>query len=332
LKMAFCSGSFPKMARNVASIDLGTHTARLLVAQKEGEGGGFRALIRKRAYIRLAEDFGSSGKMVIGSDAAQRAIKAMLDFSEVLKSFRVRHVRAVATGVIREAENRDAFLNRIRMETGIPVRPITGEEEAILTGNGVRFALDLAGKDPYLIFDLGGGSTEFLTGTGKAMKARSIPLGAMTLTRRYLVADPPSEDQVLSLSRHIDTALEKALSGFVGRSRLQLIVGTGGTVTTLAALLGGISLEDVDPAKMDGARLSRSRLDTLFLELKGLSVKERSGLRGLDQGRADVIVAGALVVTRILHHFASSQLTVSMSDLLEGMLMNDSLGEGNEQE
>jgi exopolyphosphatase/guanosine-5'-triphosphate,3'-diphosphate pyrophosphatase len=307
------------MTKPCASIDIGSHTARLLIAEKSGSQGILRPLIRKRDYIRLSEGFDRAGKRIIQPDAIDRTLDVLRGFSRSLKTFDVGSVHAVATGLFREAANRDEFLDRIYESTGIRVRTITGDEEALLTGRGVLNALDIR-KEPFIIFDLGGGSTEFLSGNGGGQTVRSIPLGAGILTQAYLKADPPEKNEIHALSTQIDQILTESGMEEVGAGDVYLVVGTGGTVTTLGAMSHSVSVEDITPEVINGLTLERSQIEGLFDRLRNLTLEERAKLPGLDPGRAGVIVAGSLIVIRILHFFKSFQLTVSMSDLLEAVL------------
>jgi len=308
------------MSRVHASIDIGTHTARLLIARKCGIPGHLMPLARKRAYIRLAEGLSQSENKDIPSVAIDRTLNVLRNFSGYLKRFRVHSVNAVATGVIREAPNRDQFLDRIYEGTGIRVRAITGVEEAYLTAKGALQALNIH-TDPFAVFDLGGGSTEFFIGSEDTRVARSVPLGAMILTKRYFGSDPPREAEVEALSRHVDQCLLDADLNVPGARDLSLLVGTGGTVTTLAVMLHGILSGDITADRINGLLLKRRNIEALFSEIRNLSLSERLKLPGLDKGRADVILAGCLTVIRILYFFKSLQLKVSLSDLLEGMLI-----------
>jgi exopolyphosphatase/guanosine-5'-triphosphate,3'-diphosphate pyrophosphatase len=307
------------MTKPCASIDIGSHTARLLIADKSGPQGILRPLIRKRDYIRLSEGFDRAGEKTIQPNAIDRTLDALKGFSQTLKTFDVGSVHAVATGLFREAANRDEFLDRIYESTGIRVRTITGDEEALLTGKGVLNALDIR-KKPFIIFDLGGGSTEFLSGRGGRQTVRSIPLGAGILTQAYLKADPPEKDEIRVLSTYIDQILTESGMREVGAGDDYLVVGTGGTVTTLGAMTHRVPVEDITPEVINGLTIERSQIEGLFYRLRNLTLEERAKLPGLDTGRAGVIVAGSLIVIRILHFFKSVQLTVSMSDLLEAIL------------
>lgn len=302
-----------------ASIDIGTHTARLLVAQDMGLPGLFRPLVRKRAYIRLGDGF--LGKKNISPSALDRTLKIIKDFSICVKTYGVypEAVRAVATGVVREAANSEEFVHYIYEHTGIHVRPITGDEEARLTGKGVFHALGIRAETS-TIFDLGGGSTEFLTCIDGATTVRSIPLGALILTDMHLHSDPPEEKQILRLIRHVDMNMKEA--NLPVSENPYLMVGTGGTVVALAAILHGISLDEITQKKINGLVLRREKLKAFFDEIKSLGLKERMRYSGLDRGRADVILAGCLIAIRILYFFKSVEMTVSLSDLLEGVLID----------
>jgi exopolyphosphatase/guanosine-5'-triphosphate,3'-diphosphate pyrophosphatase len=286
-------------------------------------------LARKRAYIRLAEGLSQSENKDIPSVAIDRTLNVLKNFSGYLKQFRVHSVNAVATGVIREAPNRDQFLDRIYEETGIRVRAITGVEEAYLTAKGALQALNMY-TDPFAVFDLGGGSTEFFIGSEGTRVARSVPLGAMILTERYFGSDPPGEAAVEALSSHVDQCLLDADLNVPGARDLSLLVGTGGTVATLAAMLHGIPLGDIAADRINGLLLKRRKIEALFSEIRTLSLDARLKLPGLDKGRADVILAGCLTVIRILYFFKALQLRASLSDLLEGILVEKLKGEGND--
>ncbi len=304
----------------LASIDIGSHTARLLVCEKTVSTKGIRPLLRKRAYIRLAEDFTSQGKRAIHPEATERALKALGEFASIIKEMDVGSVRAVCTGVVREAENRNDFLNLIFERTGIRAHVLSGGEEARFTAKGVLHALSIQGQFS-MIFDLGGGSTEFIRGEGDFQKTQSLPLGTMVLTQRYLVSDPPGEEEMGALERDVDDILTRAFpEGCLEGDGP--VVGTGGTVTTLGAMLHHMDIEEISPERMNGLILRRGELEDLFERLKAMTFDERLRLQGLDRGRADVIPAGCGVVLRILQFFKAREMLMSLSDLLEGMVLS----------
>ncbi len=317
------------MTRPRAAIDIGTHTARLLIASDPGESGLLRTLVGKRAYIRLAEDFDYSETRIIQPEAIERTMTALDGFLHDIRAFNVHLTHAVATGVVRKATNRDEFLGRIYQQSGIRVKLISGEEEAQLTAKGVLSGLGVQ-SSPFFIFDLGGGSTEFYLEGRHTQTVKSIPLGAMILTKEHLKSDPPKEAQIDSLSRYIDLCLNKSGPDLFQRDERFFVAGTGGTVTTLALMLHGIAPEAVSAERVNGLILKRQQIEALFDQMRGMTFEERLKLPGLDKGRAGIILAGSLVVIRILHFLKASHLTVSLSDLLEGILINQFEGESNE--
>ena len=286
-------------------------------------------LARKREYIRLAEGLNQSENKDISSGAIDRTVNVLKNFSGTLKHFRVHSVNAVATGVIRDAPNGDQVLDRIYEKTGIQAKVITGVEEAYLTAKGALHSLNIH-ADPFAIFDLGGGSTEFLIGSEDTRVARSVPLGAMLLTTRYFGLDPPVEAEIEALSSHVDQCLADADLDVPGARDVSLLVGTGGTVATLAAMLHGIQLKDIAADRINGLLLKKGKIEALFSRIRPLSLDARMKLPGLDKGRADVILAGCLTVIRILCFFKALQLTASLSDLLEGILVEKLEGENND--
>ena len=269
------------------------------------------------------------GAGVIGADAIDRTLNALAAFSDVARKYDVNRVFAVATGVVRRAVNRDYFIDLIHSKTGIKVDVITGEREAELTRKGVlhAFHIDI---DPFVIFDLGGGTTEFIIGEKERVEIKSLPLGSAVLTKGFLRSDPPANENLEVLEKHIDRVLEEFFQKKIRLGNDHLMVGTGGTVTTLAALLYQIGVHDISPERLNGLVLSREQIGYLLEQLKSLTIDERLRLPGMDEGRADVILAGTMVVIRILHCVRALQMKVSLSDLLEGVLINYLEGEKDE--
>ena len=317
--MAFAS-------KNIAALDIGSHTARLLVSQWREGAASLSPLLRRRAYIKLAEDFEIPERRTVKAEAVERTLRVLDDFVSSARSLGAAEIVAVATGVMREANNQAAFLNAIRDRTGIEVKPISGEEEAFLTGLGVRHALQIQ-AEPFVIFDLGGGSTEFLIGVEGATQAFSLPLGAAIYTYRFFRSDPPDSREIEGMEKEVSTELR----AFRGIRPVEgcLLVGTGGTVTTLAALIHKISIDEISPERMNGLILTMTDLGDLLARMKKMARQERVDLLGLDPERADVILAGFLIVMMIMRCFRASELKVSLSDLLEGTLISFLNAEGD---
>lgn len=311
---------------------MGTHTARLLLARAASGTTLFQSLARERRTIRLADGFGSSGKGVIHKDAARRAAEAVGLFVRIVREARGEIVRAVSTGVTRTAENRHAFIQGVFDETGVRIHSISGEEEAGLTAKGVLHALgDVIG--PYVIFDLGGGTTEFVMRRSFAAQDRemtSLPLGALLLKEAFFHENPLSGKDLVAASHRVDRILVEGIPDPTGFRAPPLIIGSGGTLTTLTAMIHGIEVREIGAERMNGLLLERRALEDLHDRIIRMSLESRRRLRGLDPGRADVIPAGGLAVLRILHYFEASQVTVCLSDILEGLLIEYLQGDGHE--
>jgi len=319
----------PARGKNLASMDIGSHTARLLVAQKTRPPDHYQPLLRKRAYTRLAEDFHTQTEGVLQPEAIGRALRSLEDFASTTKKYGVESTLAVATGVVREASNRAEFLGLICEQTGIEAKVVSGEEEARLIEKGVQHALNMGNK-PYVIFDLGGGSTEFIYRVQDSRIVRSAPLGALVLSQKYLSPDPPNNESLEALGREVDRVLDLSFSDYRPLRNEGILVGTGGTVTALAAMIYGMDTKEISPERMNGLILEGEQLEELFARIKIMTTGERLRLRGLDPGRADVIPAGCLATIRILHFLKCARMLICLSDLLEGILIAYLEGEKDE--
>jgi len=319
------------MDTTFSSIDIGSHTTRLLIAQSQGPKRPLDVLARKRIYSRMAEGFNEDGPKVLPEAGVERTLEALRDFSKLNRQFEVQKVLAVATGVVREAENRELFLRRCYEATGIHVRAIEGQEEARLTSKGVLGAIH-GMENPFIIFDLGGGSTEFYCDRHSGVYVKSIPLGAARLTHRYLFSDPPIESELDKMRERIDASLKAAFAPPFNGETVQRIVGTGGTVSSLAGMMNGIASQALVPERVNGMALSSANVEAIYNRLKRTGLEERLTTWALDRGRADVIIAGTFMVLSILRFFRMDEFVVSMSDLLEGILLDAIEGGGYDRE
>lgn len=310
--------------QNIASIDLGSHTARLLVAGRGDNGEMFKPLMRKRSYIYLAGDFDPVLKR-ISRDGSARAVTALKDFSRAMEKWRVSRVVAVATGIVRDAANGDEFLGELFEKSGLEIEAISGEREAFLTAKGALGALGIH-EPPFFVFDLGGGTLEFLCHGERGMAVNSVSLGAMALTKAFLKSDPPLKEEMKSLREHIDQNLIRDCPYFPEN---EPVIGTGGTVAALCAMQNDILTKEIVPGRINGLRLTLFQVESCLEKMRHLTIAQRIERLGLDSGRSQVMVAGTAVVARLLRHLKAGRLTVSMSDLLEGALMDFLEGEKN---
>lgn len=301
--------------KKIASIDIGSNTVRLLILQV-GDDGVFEEIESQRVITRLGE----------GMDQQKNLLKSRIDQTvEVLAGFRKTcrklgdiPIQAVATSAVREAENRNEFLSHAREKTGITVEVIPWEEEARLTLRGVLWRIADQGRK-ILIFDIGGGSTEFIFAEGKELRGiAGTSLGVVRLTERFITQHPTEDDEYRNLAQYIC----KELAGV--KTRLpdiqpELLIGTAGTVTTLAALQKNIY--PYDPQKIHGSVLTRSQVGALLDNLKSKSLAERLRLKPLERGREDLIIAGTALVLGTMDMFACEHLTVSEYSLREGLIL-----------
>jgi len=301
----------------IAAIDIGSNTLRLLIAEKNRDS--FRSLLRDRAIVRLGRGF--YPHLLLTPPAVEQALKVLLRFRELSDQEGAGEIRAVATGVLREAKNGEPFLKKVKETTGIAVRVISGREEAQWTAAGILSVFPEADQGAVL-FDIGGGSTEFVRYHRKVLEEIvSLPLGVVALTERFLAHDPPTDEEVERLREHCRIILRKNL---VHHDTLIRLIGTAGTATTLAAVYKG--LKEYRPEVINGTALSRDWLDALIGRLISQKIQERATWKGLEPGRADIIVAGSLLVREVMDFFKQETLEISDAGLLEGVILKREWG------
>jgi exopolyphosphatase/guanosine-5'-triphosphate,3'-diphosphate pyrophosphatase len=305
-----------------ASLDVGSNTVRLLLAEK-GERGKIQPLRVERHVTRLGGNFSKEGNL--DEAAMERTLGTLAVFADLLKEEGVRTPFAVATGVLREAKNGKAFIQRVFERTGLSLRLVSGEEEGCLMLKGVLGSL--VDKIPTrMVADVGGWSTEILWVEGDEPKrVRSVPLGVVPLAEKFLRNDPPLPEELEVLELSVRGVLGKIREGFEGEGLPfedlhPHLLGTAGTMTTLAAIDRGLQV--YDPQKISGHRITRPDLEKIYLSLRSLPLRERRNVPGLEKGREDLIVAGAVVVLSLLEAFDLKTLLVVDSGLLEGVLLD----------
>lgn len=302
-----------------ASVDVGTNALRLLIAEV-GPTGRLIPIVKERTITRLGEGF--DGRIKKG--AAERTLKALKVFSEKLSSFQVEKVRVVGTSVLRRAANGRGFVERVFKETGLRIEVISGREEAILSAKGVLAAID--GSRRVLIFDVGGGSTEYIFYEDGIKGCHSIDLGVVSLAEAFLSADPPKEEELKMMEGVVEGRI-KGLLDMVEKDGVDpstysedgaVLVGTAGTPTTLAAI--DQALKRYDPDRINGYLLSYSTVEGIYRRLASLPVEERRRVVGLERGREDVIIPGTAIVLKTMEVFGFHKMIVSDAGLLEGVI------------
>ena len=299
-----------------AAIDIGTNTLRLLVAETVGPDD-YTVLHEEQQITRLGEGLRSTG--VLQDAPRRRSLTVLRRFAELARSLKAGEIVAVATSAVREARNGQEFVAEVWREAGLALRVIDGEEEARLTLLGVRHGLRL-GSRRVLAIDIGGGSTEFVLARGEVIEGIvSTGLGVVKLTEQYLVSDPPTVDERRRLEEFVGTRIDRLRRELPGLEAAQL-VGTAGTVTTLAAV--DLALVTYDRQKVRGHCLSLARVRELLDRLAALALRERRGIPGLEPGRADIIIAGAAILAVSMERLGYHELRVSNDGLREGILLD----------
>jgi exopolyphosphatase/guanosine-5'-triphosphate,3'-diphosphate pyrophosphatase len=296
-------------------VDCGTNSLRLLIAE-QGPGGELVDLVRRLEIVRLGQGVDATGEL--HPDALRRTFAATETYARLIRlAGAASHIRFVATSAARDAGNRTEFFDGVQARLGVVPEVISGDTEARLAFAGALSRLEVP-PGPVLVLDIGGGSTELVTGEvdGRVHAAVSLDVGSVRLTERFLTSSPPRPADLQRAAAHVDDQL--------GRSGIDLTavttwIGVAGTVTTLSAVQLG--LETYDRERVHSSVLTRSELDQLLLRLSDLSVEEIRAIPGMHPQRADVITAGALIATRVARHVPVPRLVVSESDILDGIAL-----------
>lgn len=299
----------------VAGIDIGTLTCRLLVAAVSSEGS-VDAIRSERKILRLGEGVDHTKRLK--PDAMSRVIETIQDWKAIIESHGVERYTAVATSAVREAGNREEFLDRVRRETGVEIEVIDGEEEAHRTFLGIRSGLP--DVQAILGLDIGGGSTEFIASRqGQPLKTTSIDMGVVRLTERVLQGNPPDATEIQEAETLIRD-LTRGAQREIGDVTDLTLVGTAGTITSLAAVAQ--ELPAYDPARIQNYVLELPVIRRIECDVFGKTQSQRVGMPGLDTGREGVIAAGVLILRCIMEELNAAQCVVSEYGLREGVLVH----------
>ena len=296
-----------------AAIDFGTNTARLLIAVRHADGT-FEPLHIEREIVRMGGGF--SREQGLAPDAVQRGLACLTRFAEIMDRYRIPCAAAAATSAVRDAVNGRDFVAEARRLTGIELAVIDGESEGRLTLAGVISGL---GHEPerLMVFDVGGGSTEYTLATGgSADYVSSLPLGVVRLTEGISTPDGMRE----KIGRELDRLVEDmGRSGRSGPAAGTLLVGTAGTATTLAAIR--LKMVTYDYRIVNNSLLTIDEIRDIYRMLLPLTPRERLSVPGLEKGREDLIIAGTLITMMTMERFGFTTMTVSDFGLLEGLLV-----------
>jgi exopolyphosphatase / guanosine-5'-triphosphate,3'-diphosphate pyrophosphatase len=311
-----------KRTERVAAVDCGTNSLRLLVADVDIGNGTLTDVARRMEIIRLGQGVDRTG--LLAPEALDRMAVVLRDYADVIAGSDARAVRMVATSATRDAGNSAEFVRRVKEILGVAPEVLTGEAEARLSFDGATAELasadDTSLAAPYLVADIGGGSTEFVLGPPApetpVVHAVSVNIGCVRMTERHLHGDPPAEPEIAAATADIDAALDTvAASVPVGQART--LVGLAGSVTTVAAIAMG--LPRYDAACLHHARVSAAEVHAVTLALLGQTRSARAAIGVMHPGRVDVIGGGALVLDRIMRRFGFGEVLVSEHDILDGI-------------
>ena len=295
----------------VAVIDCGTNSIRLLIA--ETSGSTIKELIRTMEIVRLGQ--GVDENKAFHPDAINRTLLAVKSFKEIIDKNKVDKIRFCATSATRDATNRNLFIDGVRDILNVQVEVIPGEEEAALSFTGATYQLD-QGAGPFLVVDIGGGSTEFVYGDKKVMSAKSVNIGCVRMSERHLISQPPTMDQIASAIVDIDIAITQAAVSVPINSAKSLIA-VAGTATTVAAAALDLSKYDRDAIHL--SKISADKVHKVAQMFQSMSKSEISALPYMHEGRVDVITAGSLVLSRVMAATGAVEFVASESDILDGM-------------
>ena len=295
----------------VAAIDCGTNSIRLLIA--DIEGSNFREITRIMEVVRLGQGVDKTGEF--HPDAIARTLAAVDQFAIEIARRGVEKIRFCATSATRDATNRHLFIDGVRERLGIEIEVIAGEVEAALSFQGATKDFDKS-QGPFLVIDIGGGSTEFVFGTDSVEAARSMNIGCVRMAERHFTGDQPDPGQIASAIEDIDEAI-KAAGKSVPITQAKTLIAVAGTATTVAA--AALDLPEYDRYAIHLARISAARTHEISQQLLKETRDQRSAHGYMHPGRVDVIGAGSLVLDRIMQLTGATEFVASESDILDGM-------------
>ena len=299
----------------VAAIDCGTNSVRLLVADVDTPVP--TDVVRRMEIVRLGRGVDRTGRLAPEAIEATRV--ALADYAAQIRDLGATRTRMVATSATRDAANADEFRSMVERTLGVTPEVVTGEEEAHLSFAGAVQGLPADLAAPYLVVDIGGGSTEFVLGTAEPVSAISVDIGCVRMTERHLVDDPPTPAQIAAAERDIEAAVDRALTAVPGRDA-RTLVGLAGSVTTVTGL--ALELDQYRPEVIHHARISYDQVATVTADLLAMTRAQRLALPVMHPGRADVIGAGALILKVLMREAGQGAVVASEHDILDGICLS----------
>jgi|HubBroStandDraft_5_1064220.scaffolds.fasta_scaffold07808_2 exopolyphosphatase/guanosine-5'-triphosphate,3'-diphosphate pyrophosphatase len=312
------------MKQRVAAIDCGTNSLRLLIADVDPARHELTDVERRMEIVRLGQGVDATG--MLAPEALERTFRVLAEYAGQVTATRAGAVRMVATSATRDAGNAAEFARGVRDVLGVSPEVISGQEEARLSFSGATAELggqesgaEVAPRPPYLVVDIGGGSTEFVlggSGTSAELAAISVNVGCVRLTERHLHSDPPSAAEITAACADIDRGLDDVAAA-VPVDEARTLVGLAGSVTTITAIALGLPVYDA--RRTHHARLSATDVRRVTGQLLGQSRAQRAAIGAMHPGRVDVIGAGALILDRLMDRFGFAEMVTSEHDILDGI-------------
>lgn len=295
----------------VAAIDCGTNSTRLLVSD------GRRSIERLMRITRLGQGVDATRRLA--PEAIERTVTVLREFRAVMDRVGVDRVRMTATSAARDAENRDEFFEAASAAVGVAPELLSGQQEAALSFAGATAELD-PGDGPYLVVDIGGGSTEVVVGRDMPTGSMSLDIGCVRMTEKFLLSDPPAPEELSQAISVVHAYLDDVEREVPQVQQAVRLVGLAGTVTTMAAVEIGLPTYDRD--RIHHFHLTRSAAEEVFRTLATERRDQRVLNPGLEEARADVIVGGAAILVTVMRHFGFDECLVSEADILDGLVMS----------
>ncbi len=299
----------------IASVDLGTNSTRVLVARPTD--GRLETLDRRNTITRLGQGVEASGRLA--PEAVERTLSCLRGYREILDRHGVERLRVAATSASRDAANRDELFDAVEALVGTRPELLSGDEEGRLSFRGATGELDPA-TGPFLVVDIGGGSTEFIVGTDRVDGVMSVDIGCVRLTEKFLHHDPPQPEELSACISLTDAYLDDVVREIAAAGEARTLVGLAGTVTTVAAV--EIGLDTYDRDRIHHFHLTHEAAEDVFRTLATESRADRVHNPGLEEARADVIVGGCCVLVALFRHFGFDEMIVSEADILDGLALS----------
>ncbi|MCA1727177.1 MAG: DUF501 domain-containing protein [Actinobacteria bacterium] len=299
----------------VAAVDLGTNSIRLLVAVKDYSTGTLRDLARDMVITRIGKDVDETGRL--SEEGLSRTVEVLRGYVNRARALGARRISVAATSAVRDAANQGALGMQVKALTDSDLRILSGEEEAATSFLGaVRTLPDAEG--PYLVMDIGGGSTEFVLGTDGPAASISTDMGSVRLTERHVRSDPPTADELAATATDADSFLDDVEAAVPVRDA-RTMIAVAGTATTMAGM--ALELPEYDPDRIHGTELTLQQARAVRDRLAAMTNPQRAAIPVMPPGREDVIVVGATILVRAMERFGFDRATVSEHDILDGLAM-----------